>query len=172
MQFISIKQNFIWPGTVCILIFLWFKKMRGLGLILATGVAIWVSDSLGAMLKELVARDRPCHTLDNVKDIASCSNSFSFPSNHAINSFSFAAIFSLAHKNLAFVLYILALLISYSRVYLGVHYPTDVLSGALFGVIIGCIGYKYFYLNLLNFFKNKFANLTDHELPKTKISNH
>jgi len=153
-------------------VFLWFKKMHGLALVLATGLTVSISDLLGATLKELIARDRPCHVLDNVRDIASCSNSFSFPSNHAINSFSFATIFSLAHKNLAFFLYILALLIGYSRVYLGVHYPTDILSGTLLGVLIGYIGYKYFYLNILNLFKNKLSKLTDNELPKTKISNH
>jgi undecaprenyl-diphosphatase len=48
------------------------------------------------------------------------------------------------------------LLIGYSRIYLGVHYPTDVLSGALLGILIGFLGYKYFYLKILNFFKNKF----------------
>jgi len=156
MQFISIKQNFIWPGIVSIVIFLWLKRMRGLALVLATALAVSISDFLGATLKELIARDRPCHVLSHIKDIANCSNSFSFPSNHAVNSFTFATIVTLAYKNLTFLLYISALLVGYSRVYLGVHYPTDVLSGALLGILIGFLGYKYFYLKILNFFKNKF----------------
>ena len=172
MQFISIKQNFLWPGIVCLVIFLWLKKMRGLALVLATAISVSISDFLGATLKELIARDRPCHVLSHVKDIANCSNSFSFPSNHAINSFTFATIITRAYKNFAFILYISALLIGYSRVYLGVHYPTDVLSGALCGVLIGYMGYKYFYLKILDLFKNKFPALTNHELVKTKISNH
>jgi undecaprenyl-diphosphatase len=156
MQFISIKQNFLWPGIVSIVIFLWFKKMRGLALVLAIALAVSVSDFLGATLKELIARDRPCHVLSHIKDIANCSNSFSFPSNHAINSFTFATIVTLTYKNLSFLLYVSALLVGYSRVYLGVHYPTDVLSGALLGILIGFLGYQYIYLKILNLFKNKF----------------
>ena len=156
MQFISIKQNFIWPGIVSIVIFLWLKRMRGLALVLATALAVSISDFLGATLKELIARDRPCHVLSHIKDIANCSNSFSFPSNHAVNSFTFATIVTLAYKNLTFLLYVSALLVGYSRIYLGVHYPTDVLSGTLLGILIGFLGYKYFYLKILNFFKNKF----------------
>jgi undecaprenyl-diphosphatase len=172
MQFISIKQNFLWPGIVCMVTFLWIKKMHGLALVLATALAVSISDFLGATLKELITRDRPCHVLSHVKDIATCSNSFSFPSNHAVNSFTFATIVTLAYKNLSFLLYISALLIGYSRVYLGVHYPTDVLSGALLGILIGFLGYEYFYLKILFFLKNKFPTPKTHEPAETKISNH
>jgi undecaprenyl-diphosphatase len=107
------------------------------------------------MTKELVARDRPCHVLSGLREIANCSNSFAFPSNHAINSFTAATLIGLSYKRTAYALYTLAILIGYSRVYLGVHYPSDVLSGALCGILIGFLGNKYLYSKMLDFLETR-----------------
>ena len=170
MQLISIKQNFYEIGGIGVVLLLWFKRMRGFALLLATGLAVGLSDFLGAMTKELVARDRPCHVLSGLREIANCSNSFSFPSNHAINSFTAATLISLSYKRAAYDLYTLAILIGYSRVYLGVHYPSDVLSGALCGILIGYLGYKYLYSKMLDFLETRPSTEIDREHNETKIS--
>ena len=145
MSFISIKQNFIIPGVVALILILWVYRMRGLAFLIAGGIMVGLNDFIcHNVLKELVARPRPCHTLTDFHHIVNCSNSFSFPSNHASNLFTAATVMSLCFKNLVFLAYTFAILVGYSRVYLAVHYPSDVLGGALFGIVMGVLGYKLY----------------------------
>lgn len=109
-------------------------KIAVIGLILL----IIVTDQTGyRILKELFERVRPCNALADVITPIGCAGGFSFPSNHALNNFA-AAVFLLrlfpAYK---WIFLIVAILISISRVYLGVHYPSDVLGGALIGIAFG-----------------------------------
>ncbi|MCW8804229.1 MAG: phosphatase PAP2 family protein [Ignavibacteriaceae bacterium] len=124
-------------------------KIAVIGLILL----IIVTDQTGyRILKELFERVRPCNALTDVITPAGCAGGFSFPSNHALNNFA-AAVFLLrlfpAYK---WIFLMVAILISISRVYLGVHYPSDVLGGALIGIVFGYLFsvaalklYDYFY---------------------------
>ena len=100
----------------------------------------WVEDTL----KVTVARVRPCRALENLRLITACPKSYSMPSGHAISSFASALpLFYLTRQYVALTwrLYplILASLIAFSRLYLGVHYPTDVLAGAFLGALIGLL---------------------------------
>ncbi len=93
-------------------------------------------------MKEAVARVRPCRVVEGIRLILSCPKSFSMPSGHAISSFAFAVpLFYLTREFIVLFgrLYplILAALIAFSRIYLGVHYPTDVLVGSIMGAGIG-----------------------------------
>lgn len=104
----------------------------------AAYLAGWVED----WIKEAVARVRPCRAIEGIRLILPCPKSYSMPSGHAISSFAFAV--PLFYLTRAYVIragryypIILATLIAYSRVYLGVHYPTDVLVGAFLGGAIG-----------------------------------
>ncbi len=153
MEFISIKQNFIIIGPIFLIVLLLAYKKRGVAFLIAGGIAVGLNDFIcHNVLKEFFARPRPCHGLPDMEHITNCSNSFSFPSNHASNLFTAAMTMSLCFKNLIFLAYTCALLVGYSRVYLGVHYPSDVLGGAIFGSLMGFLGYKL-YLKVRQFIK-------------------
>jgi undecaprenyl-diphosphatase len=68
---------------------------------------------------------------------AVCTDSFSFPSNHASNTFALAAFISYNYRRLAIPSFLAACLVGYSRIYLSTHYPTDVLAGAALGMLLG-----------------------------------
>ncbi len=104
----------------------------------AVFLAEWVED----VVKNAVARERPCTAIEGIRLITACPKSYSLPSGHAISSFAFALpLFLLTRDYLTMPwrVYpiVLASLIAFSRPYLGVHYPADVLVGAGLGAGIG-----------------------------------
>jgi undecaprenyl-diphosphatase len=117
--------------------------------------AIAISDQLSShVLKPLVGRIRPCHELEDVRLLVSCGSGLSFPSSHAVNSFTVATLLSKFYKRYLVYLFSLAFLIAFSRVYVGVHYPGDIVAGMLIGFIVGlCVFYLWVYISKL--YENK-----------------
>ncbi|MEG8947781.1 phosphatase PAP2 family protein [Rosettibacter firmus] len=98
------------------------------------------SDQLSSFyLKNLFARIRPCNVLNDVNLLVGCTNSFSFPSSHAVNNFAVALFFSKLFPKYKWILISVASLIALSRPYVGVHYPSDILGGAIIGIILGIL---------------------------------
>lgn len=144
-EFMTNKKNFAIPGAIVGVIVLLAYKKHGLAFILTTIIAVIMNDILlHQVIKPLVGRTRPCHVVEILKHVSNCSGSFSFPSNHAANAFVIASISGLYFKNksLIMTLFALALIVALSRVYLGQHYPTDILAGAIFGSAVGFLGYR------------------------------
>ena len=98
------------------------------------GVAILVAESCSAALKEWTERDRPPVADPLPESLVETPVTYSFPSGHATVSFACATVLALAVPRLRLPLYTLAALIAFSRVYVGVHFPFDVLAGAALGV--------------------------------------
>ncbi len=118
-----------------------FKK-NAVWIILSVVLCIVISDQIASgLLKELVKRLRPSH-VDSLKSVIHLVKGYEgglygFASSHASNSAGLAVITSLIFRNRLYTLSILgwALLVSYSRIYLGVHYPLDILGGITIGVL-------------------------------------
>ena len=100
------------------------------------GAAILVAESVSGVLKAWIGRDRPPVADPDPAPLVHLPTTFSFPSGHATVSFACATTLALAVPRLTWPLFALATLISFSRVYVGVHYPFDVLAGAALGVAI------------------------------------
>jgi len=127
-------------------------------LIIAIAILITISDQTSNLFKDSFQRLRPCYnelisdSLRLVKD--SCGGRYGFFSAHASNSFSLAIFFGLllrsSNKLLILLFALYAFLISYSRIYLGVHYPIDIIVGTIFGTVNAIVLYKI-YLYSFNF---------------------
>jgi membrane-associated phospholipid phosphatase len=109
------------------------------GFLFVSLAAVALADGSGHILKDIIERQRPCNTFTDINLLVGCGKSFSMPSNHASNAFAFAITFFLfRRKVIGCVSLALAAVIALSRVYVGVHYPSDVLVGALLGAGAAC----------------------------------
>jgi len=119
------------------------KRQRWI--VAVSALVLLASDQLTAgLLKPVIGRLRPCHSIDNVHLLINCSHAFAMPSAHAANAFGQAALFGIVWPNTRCYLYFLATTIALSRVFVGVHYPGDILAGAAIGVFLGVIAAMFF----------------------------
>ncbi len=103
-------------------------------------LALSASDFTGGRIKHIVERPRPFQNHENqITQRSPASENTSFYSNHASNNFTFATYSSFLFPQAKIIYFSIAALISYSRVYNGVHYPSDVITGALAGILWGTL---------------------------------
>jgi len=117
------------------------KEVRRFGLFLLFSAA--ATHLLVTLLKNFFSRPRPFEALANVIQL-SFAHGGSFPSGHASNIFLIVTFLALRAKKLNWF-YIIAFLVAFSRIYVGVHYPSDVIAGAAIGIIFGFIFNHLFY---------------------------
>lgn len=104
-----------------------------------TGATILVAEAVSGGAKDWLDRDRPPLRDPEPEPLVSLPETSSFPSGHATVAFACATVLALAVPRLRWPLFALAAVIAFSRVYVGVHYPLDVVAGAALGVLIGFV---------------------------------
>ena len=146
MVFITHLGDGGWLWIALGVLLLLFKKTR------IAGFSVLISLAINALftnvtLKDLIARPRPFHVSNEILPLIPLPSSFSFPSGHTSGSLTAAlALYKTSPKKYGIPAVILASLIAISRIYVGVHYPTDVLGGVVVAIISsiwGCFLVKY-----------------------------
>ena len=148
-----------------ILLFFYIQKIRPkliyiFYFLFVIALMITITDQGANIFKDSFKRLRPCYNesiIDSLRLVKeNCGGKYGFFSAHASNSFSLAIFFGLLFINrisyIIMITIVYASLISYSRIYLGVHYPIDIIFGSFFGIFVGFVMYSFVYLKFLKFF--------------------
>lgn len=175
----SDRFDWIWMGlthilanatvyTFC-LIYLFYKTGgKESAIILFIGLLlILATDQSTNFFKDTVQRLRPCHEpgLEGMVRLVkeTCGGRYGFFSGHASNSFGLAVMFGLIckkySKHIPILLLLIASLIAYSRVYIGVHYPTDIVVGSAFGSLYGYLFFRLYQLSKSKILSTKSRHL-------------
>ena len=126
-------------------LFLYFTRPQIAGsFLLAALLAFAIELPLYKILKNQIKRDRPCEVVSGVHQRVSPSDQFSFPSGHTAAAFVIATLISFFLPVLAIPVFTWALLVGFSRIYLGVHYPSDILAGLVVGIFCALAGIMAF----------------------------
>lgn len=148
-------KKFWIPLYVILTIFLLYRfRLKGLYLILAAMLTAGIADATSShLIKKTVKRLRPCNDPDLKEDVvllAGCGSGYSFTSSHATNHFALAMFLVLTlgrkYRWIRWPLLLWAASIAYGQVYVGVHFPVDVLIGSLLGILIGFLMSKLYFI--------------------------
>jgi undecaprenyl-diphosphatase len=122
----------VWIAIALVLGVIWRRP----GILLEVIAAVLASELLSYGLRQSIGRARPPLTYARPKALVSVPHSGSFPSGHTTTAFACAAVLAWAVPRLAVPFFVLAAAIGFSRIYVGVHYPLDVVGGAALGLAI------------------------------------
>lgn len=169
---LMVTRKETWYPFFAIILFYTVKNYRSKSLLILLFLALLIlaSDQLSVLMKMSIQRFRPVHepAIEHiVHNVLRKGGLYGFVSSHAANSFAILVFTSFVFKNRSYTLLLLfwALLFSYSRIYSGVHYPLDILGGAVLGVLIGLLLYK-----LMMFVENHFFYSRSPKIEKTALS--
>lgn len=148
MFWISYKFTWIPLYLGTLIYFVYQQRTKAvLTIIMAIGVIVLADQVSVNLFKNVFLRYRPCHNID-IQGLVHlvhdhCGGQYGFVSSHAANAFGFAIFSALViqKRNISYGLLIWAIVVSYSRIYLGVHYPADIFGGAILGAFFASIIY-------------------------------
>jgi len=139
MIFLSNPYSAILPLSLLLLYVLAYDRRRW-RILVGIVVVVVLDDWLGGIVKTWFSVERPCHALEAVRVLQYCGVN-SFPSNHSANTAAFAVYTFLFYRKSGWFIWLIPLMVGISRIYVGVHYPQDVLGGWVFGSLVAVLGY-------------------------------